>query len=219
MRTRVLLLMVIGVVGWSCNKDKAPAPGSNITPSDCDPNTVYFKNDIQPLLSSNCAKSGCHDGATYESELDFTTYESAKRAADDEMMEVLTSTDPDKMMPPPDNTPLTADQITLISKWISQGAKNNSCNPGGGNCSTDNVSYANTIKPVIAANCNGCHSGGAPSGGIDLSTYDGVKAQSAKLYDAVSQNGNASAMPPSGKLSSCEISQIKAWIDAGLPNN
>lgn len=29
--------------------------------SDCDPDSVYFKQQILPILQSNCAKSGCHN--------------------------------------------------------------------------------------------------------------------------------------------------------------
>ena len=43
-----------------------PAPPPALPPpvagSSCSPDTVYFANTILPLLSSNCAMSGCHNG-------------------------------------------------------------------------------------------------------------------------------------------------------------
>ncbi|MEO7444152.1 MAG: hypothetical protein ABIT96_03800, partial [Ferruginibacter sp.] len=67
-----------------------------------------------------------------------------------------------------------------------------------------------------------CHSGGTPSGGIDLSNYTIVKALAlnGRLYGAVTHAPGYSPMPKNAsKLSACNLSQIRKWIDAGAPNN
>lgn len=90
--------------------------------------------------------------------------------------------------------------------------------PGSG-CDTTNPTYALTILPIMQNNCTGCHSGGAPSGNLDLTTYDNVVAgfNSHHLFDHVTQNGY-SIMPPSGSLSDCDINKLYAWIGRGMPS-
>src|SRR5205085_11653785 len=84
---------------------------------------------------------------------------------------VITENDPDKIMPPPPNTPLTPEQINLIVTWINQGAQNNYCT----DCDTTNVTYAGKIKSIIDLKCKGCHSGSNAPLGINLTTYSGLQ--------------------------------------------
>lgn len=209
--------------GVSCDKDKTPIPVEISESGNCSPDSVYYINSIQPLLASNCAKSGCHDALTNQEGFDLGTYSGTLEALDDKLIQVITDDNPEDRMPPAGNTPLTADQVSLIQKWVSQGAKNNSCTEGatGVSCITTAMSYANNISSIISANCLGCHSGSSPSGGLNFSGYTGLAAAAStgKLYAAVSKNGNATPMPPTGKLSSCDIARIKSWVDAGAPNN
>lgn len=214
------VLFVLGTFQF-CTKDKTPAP-----PEPCDPNKVYYQNDILPLVSSSCAKSGCHDALTKADNLDLSTYDGLMSIVkpgqpnDSEIMEVVNETDPNEIMPRPPYPPLTVEQKNMISKWISEGAYNNFC--VSDSCVIGVVSYSADIVPAIS-NCLNCHSGSSPSGGIDLSTFSGVQTVglNGKLYNAVAQNGQASAMPkaPAPKLPSCDISKIKAWAEAGCQNN
>lgn len=85
---------------------------------------------------------------------------------------------------------------------------------------TTDITYTNTIAPIISASCTVCHSGSSPSGGISLDTYTSVKnvALTGKLYGSVSWDGTASQMPKGGsKLSDCSIAKIKKWIDSNYP--
>lgn len=196
----------------------------------CDPDLVYFDMQILPLLKSNCAKSGCHDAISHQDDIVLESYESliASDIVDpfdlngSDMYEVITESDPDKRMPQPPNQRLTGDQITLIAKWILQGAKDLTCDPVGGNCDTTNVSYSGFIAPLLATNCVGCHSGGAPSGGITLNTHAGVQAvaNNGRLLGAITWANGFQPMPRgSAQLPSCSIDKIKAWIQDGAPNN
>lgn len=207
----------------TCTKDKTPAP-----PEPCDPTKVYYKNDIEPLVNSACAKSGCHDAGTKAEGLDLSTYQGLMeivkpgRPNDSEIMEVVNEPDSLERMPQYPYPALSQEQKDLISKWISLGAYNNYCVDDTSSCVTGAVSYSVDIVPALS-NCLNCHSGSAPSGGINLSSYSGVKTVglNGKLYDAVSQNGKASAMPkpPAPKLLACDINKIKAWVDAGCQDN
>lgn len=92
----------------------------------------------------------------------------------------------------------------------------------GGNCDTVNVSYASVVAPIMAANCNACHGAAAPSGNIITSSYEGIKASvnSGQFWKAINHESGASPMPKNGnKLPACELKKIKAWIDAGAPQN
>jgi hypothetical protein len=85
-------------------------------------------------------------------------------------------------------------------------------------CDTVDVSYVNTVKPILEANCINCHEGNFPSGNVLLDTYAEVakSANNGSLYGVLSGNPAYSAMPPSGaKLRDCDIRKIKSWIDDG----
>ena len=93
----------------------------------------------------------------------------------------------------------------------------------GSNCDTTHVTYSSTIKNILNNySCLGCHIGVDPPGGINLETYANVKAMAdnGRLYGAITHVPGFKPMPDGGaKMSSCDINKVKAWIDAGAPNN
>jgi mono/diheme cytochrome c family protein len=99
--------------------------------------------------------------------------------------------------------------------------------PGEPACDTTNVTYSGTIYPIISDNCFICHNSSTPQGNILLKDYATISAaaqvpagQAGSLYGAISHNPGNSAMPKNGtQLSDCKIRQVKAWIDAGTPDN
>lgn len=202
--------------------------GGNTTGIPCDPDSVYFQNTVLPLLVSNCTESGCHNETDHEDGVVLTSYQSILSTVEgvtrqnwdeNDLMEALLEDDADKRMPY-GKAPLPQAQINLIATWIQQGAKNNGCNENFGSCETTNVKYGNFVQPLVQSKCQGCHSGAAPQGGIDLSAYARVKALAldGRLYTAVTRSANW--MPKGGaKLDNCTTDKLKAWIDAGAPEN
>lgn len=193
----------------------------------CDPSLVYFQQKILPVIISNCAMSGCHDAISKKDGVQLTDYTNIMkvvRAGDptnSKLYKSIIRTDNERMPVPP-MAPLSTDVKTSIFNWIKQGALNNSCEPSGSACITNNVSFSITVTSILKTNCIGCHSGTAPSGGIDLSTHANVLkvVSNGKLYGSINHSAGFKAMPnASTKISSCEISQIKSWIDAGALNN
>ncbi len=193
----------------------------------CDPDSVYFNEQILPILASNCAFSGCHDAASHQDGVILDNYTNTMNTGDvrpfnlsgSDLYEVITENDPDKKMPPPPRTALSSAQISLIANWINQGALNISCSSA---CDTNNVTFSGTIRPILQNKCIGCHSGSAPGGGINLSAYSGVYpvAVNGKLHGAVSHSAGSIAMPQNAaKLPDCEINKIGIWVNAGAPNN
>lgn len=208
----------------------AGSGGNNGIPgvAACNPDSIYFQQQVLPIFISNCAMSGCHDAASHRDEVILTDYNSIMRTGNvrpgnpgnSEIWEKISESDLDDRMPPIPRNPLSAEQKNIIKKWIMQGARNNSC--VSASCDTANVTYSGSIKTIISNKCQGCHSSTAPSGGYDFSTYAGLKAKvnDGRLWGAVNHVSGYSPMPKNGnKLSVCELSQIKTWIDAGAPNN
>jgi uncharacterized membrane protein len=188
--------------------------------------TVCFETEILPLFQSNCAKSGCHDASTHTEGYVFDSYQNIIRediipgnAANSEVYEVLFESGNDKMPPAP-NPDLTAAQKALIGRWINEGALNTTnC---GTTCDTSNFKYSTAVSVITSAYCVGCHAGSAPSAGINLSSYAGVAAaaQSGRLYNAITHTAGYSPMPKNAaKLSDCQITQVRKWIQSGTPNN
>jgi hypothetical protein len=122
-------------------------------------------------------------------------------------------------------SPLPTEQIAIIGQWIQQGAKNLVCQGSSsstGTCDVSNVTYTQTIAPIMQKYCTGCHSGAGATAGIDLSIYSGVSAQarSGYLYGSITHESGFSAMPSvSSKIPTCSIEQVKVWIDKGALNN
>lgn len=99
---------------------------------------ISYNTDIRPILSDKCFKCHGPDANKRKSGYRLDTEEGAFAALKDykdkygivaghpEKSDVflrITSTDPDYMMPPPEsNLSLTQDEITLIEKWITNGA-------------------------------------------------------------------------------------------------
>lgn len=92
----------------------------------------------------------------------------------------------------------------------------------GGECDTTGITYAGFVAPLLAANCNTCHSEAAPQGNVVTSTYDGLKivVNSGQFRKAINHEQGALPMPQNGsKLSSCNLKKIDAWINQGAPQN
>ena len=201
-------------------------PDNPDNPEECDPNIVYFENEVLPIIISSCSTIGCHGNGSAEDGIELSTYEGIMQIvepndpSDSEIIEVITETDPDKIMPPPPNTPLSDEQINTIIAWINQGAQNNACTSTS--CDTSNVTFSQTVWPIIQNKCVGCHSGASPSGGISLATYSdlAVVAGNGQLFGAINHDPGYVPMPfNANKLPQCEIDQIEIWINNGYPDN
>lgn len=227
----VVCISVIVLFVASCTKDKLAQPitDPNGTVNNCDPELVYFENDVLPIIASNCAYSGCHGGGSAEDDVELSSYTSiiatakvkAGNPADSKLFKVINLADPSDVMPPPPNNRLTTDQINTIERWISQGAKDIKCESQV-NCEIGTVTFSQTIQPIIANKCQGCHSGGAPQGSLSLTNYNEIKTSvnSGRFYGSINHDPGYVAMPYNlAKLPQCEIDQLADWIAAGAPNN
>jgi hypothetical protein len=99
-------------------------------------------------------------------------------------------------------------------------------------CDTNNMTFSKDITPIFKDNCLGCHSKAQydASGIMNLESYAVVKLYldndyhadgiyGSKLMHIIEQYGSVPNMPPSYKLSTCEISKIQAWINQKAKEN
>ncbi|MEI7911027.1 MAG: PSD1 and planctomycete cytochrome C domain-containing protein [Verrucomicrobiota bacterium] len=96
---------------------------------------VLFNRDIRPLFMQHC--SACHGGVKEAGGISFIYRDKALgigksgehpivpgKPAESAMLRRIKSSDPDEVMPKPKHgPPLTAGQISLIERWIAQGAE------------------------------------------------------------------------------------------------
>ncbi len=89
-------------------------------------------------------------------------------------------------------------------------------------CDTTNVTYSNSVWPVINANCTSCHGGGAPAGNIRLENYNDISsvANNGSLLGTIRHENGWLPMPKGGgKLNNCDIAKIETWVNQGIPDN
>jgi hypothetical protein len=223
----VIKVLAVLVSAGSCVHDpfsdalpngEGPAVSGCVSDGD-----VCFESSVLPIFLSSCARSDCHDSKSREEGYVLDSYSNIVRegivpgsARESKLYKVLIERGEDRM--PPD-APLSQAQKDSIAAWINQGAKNTTnCNCF---CDTTQFTYAAVIEPIINNNCTGCHKPGALGGNIDLSDYASVKLQAGNgmLMGSVTHATGYSPMPQGGKLSDCQIIQIRKWIDSGRTNN
>lgn len=189
-------------------------------------NPVCFESEVLPIFQSNCTQSGCHNATDREKGYDLSNYEGIVKKGikpgnyqSSEMYRVLVSSI--ERMPKSPYNRLTDNQIEIIALWIEQGAQNTT-NCASVSCDTTNVTFSGSVKPVLDTYCNGCHSGSAPSGDIDLTSWDKVmpSVNNGSLVGSVEYASGFSPMPDGGdQLSSCNIAIIKKWVALGAKND
>lgn len=89
-------------------------------------------------------------------------------------------------------------------------------------CDTTNVTYSGTIGSILETNCNNCHNPGSPNGGVILNNYDDLKVvvNNGRFWGSVNHEQGYQPMPQNlPKLSECNLTKIKKWIDDGALDN
>ena len=91
----------------------------------------------------------------------------------------------------------------------------------GGGCDTANMTFAK-VQPILNQSCAlaGCHDAVTKSLGHDLSSHTGAVAavNSGRMLGAIQHDAGYLQMPKGmTKLNDCQVSQITAWVNAGMP--
>ena len=204
---RTLIKIWIEQGATNCTTDTLPDPIISGTLRAC------YSRDIQPILSSSCAMSGCHNSPGAD-DIDLTSFAKLKQStSSNKLWETISKNE----MPPSGSTPLLKAQKDSIQKWIQYGSIDEEC---AIQCDTNIFTFSEAVWPTINTNCVGCHSGSSASKGVKLDNHSNIAAAASSGQLTGSLRGQGySAMPPSGKLSECQIKQIEKWVAAGKLNN
>jgi len=159
-----------------------------------------FVEEVAPIIQGKCVN--CHGGDNPRKGLDLSTFDGWKKGGqsgrllksgkpNDSLLIARLTTPNDKARMPP-NGELSKEEITIIGKWIQEGARfdgNDSAvmlddlkmagtpeepevtvvipMPKG----NETVSFTKDIAPFMANLCVGCHSGNDPDGGLTLTSF------------------------------------------------
>lgn len=120
-------------------------------------------------------------------------------------------------------------RLLLLSTFISticfflilqQGCKDYNAETLYPACDTTHVTYGSSISSIVKANCLPCHTTINAFGGIILDNADSARipAKNGLLLKAVTHDPSVVPMPKGGgKLSDCDRSKIRRWINLGEP--
>ena len=115
------IALSVGTLSYNCKKEKAEDP-VEVDPETCDP--VSFSSDVQPILTNNCAFSGCHNQANPADGINLSSHAGATAVASSKLSGSINHEA--GFSPMPKNSPkLSAADITKIECWIANGRPNN----------------------------------------------------------------------------------------------
>ena len=239
---KILLILpaLIIVCIFSCTHKNGIVPTSVTPPPDTSGNgnhgttdttatidtSVCFQRDILPIFQSSCAISGCHDAASNQKGYTLTSYATIMSkgvlAGYSGLSAVYTDCANGKMPKSP-IPKLDSAQLSMMKRWIDQGAHDDTdC---AVICDTTKYTYSKAIAPILKTYCYSCHataSAASSGGGIILDNYNGVltQAQNGRLLGDIQHATGHNYMPLGGnKLQDCQITQVSKWISAGAQNN
>ena len=216
-------ILVFSIVGFSLNKNTFSTKETFV--SNCDTSLVYFKQQIAPILQSKCVS--CHNVLKAKADVMLDNFDNLKKTIrvknnsgiiKNELESVLRT----NFMPPEKHEKLSEIEKKLVYKWIRQGMQNNSCAesvPKTATIANADISFENTIKPILENNCVGCHNKANSDGGFDLTNVETVQsiAFNGLLIKTVNHSEGVRAMPLNAeKLTENTIQKIEIWINNGL---
>ena len=121
-------IVAAGVLGIAAALALGPVAGAQDRPA----RAVSFSKDVLPILKASCQK--CHGGKDGKGGVDLSSYAAMKKGGksgpvfvegDPDKSPLVTSITGDKPDMPKKAAPLTKVQVTTISTWVKEGAKNN----------------------------------------------------------------------------------------------
>ncbi|MCB9169522.1 MAG: hypothetical protein H6597_06390 [Flavobacteriales bacterium] len=203
-----------------------PLPFDTGAVASCDPDTVYFEQQVFPLITAYCTgvgdgEAGCHNAARHAGGVDLHdhahihAYVQPGFPTASDLYGVCAS----GWMPVGYYALLDSAQLQSIATWIAQGALDNSCPEA---CDTVEVTYSGDLAPLLESHCLGCHQGAPPPSGVSLDSWSACSAAALNgtlAGDVFNMDGH-NAMPPAGPaLTACQKDEILTWIQHGAPDN
>jgi hypothetical protein len=241
MKKNFAVLLLLAVPIWfcalpSCTNDKLDLedememPVDTVTGVVCHPDTLYFELEVLPILKSSCGRRDCHDTGTSSASTRMENYQTIMETGgirpympeETKIFKQIIHPDEEERMPPMPYDRLTDRQIQIIAEWINNGAYNYRCDSSTFPCDTAEVSFSETISPIIEDACKGCHNQYVHEGNVELLTYEDIRtvALNGSLVGTVAWEPGYVRMPfGSIRLSTCLVEKISSWVEAGSPDN
>jgi len=123
----IILLTVLTFCLSSCYYDVDEELNPPLVSNVCDTTASKFGADIQPILNSNCATTGCHTTVSIAGGYIFDNYTDTKSTIDNDSARfigsILQETGFSPM--PKGGSKLSDCNISKIKAWIASGAPNN----------------------------------------------------------------------------------------------
>jgi len=222
---------------------------------------IDFNKHLLPILEAKC--NDCHAAPYMKGDrkiapkagLQLSTYEmvmkgnlngevvTAGKPEESYLYEVVTLPTDDEMFMPPKGESMTPDEVDILKRWISEGARETASSEAIAEMpkipnADQPVSYVHHIAPIFAESCLDCHSAPyvkngrtiRPKAALQLDTYEMVikgnldgtiiepfKPEVSSLYHVVTLPADDSEiMPPKGEpLTKEQTDTIKRWILEG----
>jgi len=120
------VLFFFSVFIASC-KDTSTAPNPDTI--DYPASNISYSKYIQPILNYYCTAKGCHNGSDLAGGINLTSYLGAfselipKYPNNSPLILVIKGLNPSHV--PYNTVPLNQKEITAITTWVTEGAKNN----------------------------------------------------------------------------------------------
>jgi hypothetical protein len=201
------------------------------------PETLVFEDHIQPILALRCGK--CHSDDVRKGELNLSSMASLVRGgesgeslvADSLEDSLLWSVIEDEYMPPEAEPGLSAEQLSLVKRWISSGASSRMASQ-----IVKQAPNQHDVQPILLLRCTTCHGARQQQGGLDLrnktAMLRGGKSGPAFVagqpdQSLMIQRIESEACPPRDQLlkffvkrpSIGEVDTLREWIAANAPES
>lgn len=199
----VLLGVIFSVVAFqSCNYEETKTPVADFRATKI--NGVTFAQVESQVFATSC--NSCHTQQSGPDLTNFTTVQAKLNQIKDDVFTKHSM---------PKTGSLSNNQLALLNSWIEDGGTIDGVPanqpPPPPLIKLDDLTYANLNAKIFKPQCGKCHATGE---GVDLTTYDTVKANLAKV--GIVAVGNLS-MPPKTPLNVADRGLLNAWINAGAP--
>ena len=219
------------------------APGPIPSPTPEEPLKPYFNSIKKKIIDRRCIV--CHSAGGAASGVPFTSLKSML----DSPREIIIPKNPDesgliiavertdnKRMPPPENAnPLSQDEISVLRKWIEDGAPENETSGPSQSHPTPKPepltsTYISIKKNVFERRCISCHAPGEKAAGVPLFPLKDLlnsprelvlpgNPDESGLWIAITRQDNKRMPPPENAdpLKANEIETVRKWIEIGAP--
>ena len=123
--TVIVTVIFLNLLNTSCTKNKTE--DKLIKASQCDSvKTISYKNDVQPILNSNCgAQAGCHSNGSASGGVKLESWQGTNEVATTGLLMKAIRHETGVSAMPKVASKLDNCYIAIIAKWVRNGSLNN----------------------------------------------------------------------------------------------